>query len=77
MLKYFTHSHIKSNIMHSSGAMLSYVMFTLVSHSEGNFDDVATSKAAMCIVSMAAFMIFYEPLDYRFVRKQSVSKSYW
>lgn len=37
MLKYLTHSHIKSIVMHSGGAMLPYVMFTLVSRSEGNF----------------------------------------
>lgn len=51
MLKYFTHSHIKSIIMHSGGAKLSYVMFTLVSRSKGNFDDVAPSKAvyALCV----------------------------
>lgn len=52
------------------------MMFTLVSRSEGNFDDVAPSKAAVCIVSMTAFVIFHELLDYWFVRKQSASKSY-
>lgn len=62
--------------MHSSGAMLSYAMFTLLSRSEGNFDDVAPSKAAVCIVSMTAVMIFHEPY-YRFVREQSASESCW
>lgn len=59
--------------MHSSSAMFCYVMFTLVSPSEGSFDDVAQSEAATCIVSMTAFMIFHDPFDYRLVRKQRVS----
>lgn len=78
MLKYLTHSHIRSIIMHSSAAMLPYVMFTLVSRSEGNFDDVAPSIAAVCIVSMTAFMIFHESRwIIGFVRKQSAGKSCW
>lgn len=55
--------------------MLCYVMFTLVSRSEGSFDDVAQRKAAVFIISMTASMIFHDPFDYRLGRKQRASTS--
>lgn len=76
MLKYFTHSHIKSIIMHSSGVMLCYVMFTLVSPTEGSFDDVARSEAAAFSVSMTAFTISQDPFDYRLVKTKIQQSSF-